>query len=190
MPERARDEYDLGLQEMKRGHNDEARKHFEKAVSRYPQFAQALHQLALHDIHSGKNEAAFDRLQIATASDPAFPDSFMALAYVCNLLQRDHEAVTAAERAIALAPGVWRGHFELGKALLALGDVANADAAAGRMETMAPNQPETHLLRAGVQMKKLDYERARTELNTFLTLAPNHRYAELARKTLQEIGPN
>ncbi len=187
VPANARKEYDAGVHDLEKHHRKQARGHFEKALAFYPGFAEALHRLALFDIAEGKEQQAFDKLQNAVKADPSFADGYVALAYVCNVLQRDREASDAADHAITLAPKAWAPYFEYGKASLALNEVQKADEAASRMKSLYPSLPETHLLLAGVLLKRMSYPQARDELTQFLALAPQHRYAELAKQTLKNI---
>ncbi len=187
VPEAARKHYDAGVKELQLHHGSAARAQFQKAVARYPAYPYALQQLARFDTLEGRPEVALARLQLAVKTDPTFAEGFAALAYVLDMLERDPECAAAAERAISLNPNLWRPYFELSRALLALGDVPKAEEVINRLAALDPALPETHLLRAVVLLKRRQSELAKAELNAFLSAAPQHPYAALARNTLLEI---
>jgi tetratricopeptide (TPR) repeat protein len=189
VPRDARDEYDAGRREVANKRYPQARKRFEKALGKYPQFAEALHAMAMLDMSEGRNDQALERLQLAVEADEAHYESWTALAHVLNQSGKAAEASAAAQRAVTLRPDLWQAHYELGMADLQLGRDPQVLEAADKIASLAGDkQPEPFLLRAGVYLRAGDHAKAREALARFLELAPEHPHAPVARKTLGEIA--
>ncbi len=188
VPQEALSEFLTGQREAQRQRWKEARAHFEKALQKHPEFPQALRALALLDLVEQQPETALERLRRAVEIDPSYAEACLMQSQVLNRLGRSAEALEAARKASALRPDLWPAQYELGVAALALGQDSLALEASQKIEaTGGPNVPEAKLLRAGVWLRSSRYTEAKAELVTFLNLAPDHRLAPLARKTLQEV---
>lgn len=188
IPAEAKAELDAGMRALRERHTDEARKHFEKALKKHPKFPQALHALALLDAGEEQPERALERLRRAVQIDPAYAEGFVTLSRILNLVGKHDEALGAARKAVELRQDLWQGHYEMGVAALSLGQEETALEAGNRIEAIAGlKTPELRLLRSGIFLKRGKLEEARTELTTFLELAPDHPMAPLARQTLSQI---
>ncbi len=188
VPREALNEFTAGQREAQRQRWKEARAHFEKALQKHPEFPQALRALALLDLVEQQPETALERLRRAVEIDPSYAEACLTQSQVLNFLGRFAEALEAARKVTVLRPDVWPAQYELGVAALALGQDSVALEAGEKVEAVAgPNAPEAKLLRAGVWLKRSRYAEAKAELVAFLSLAPDHRLAPVARKTLQEV---
>jgi tetratricopeptide (TPR) repeat protein len=188
VPREAQNEFVAGQRAMEGERWTEARKHFEKALKRYAAFPQALHGLALLDIHEQRPEHAVERLRQAVEIDGSYAEGHLDLSRLLNSLERPAESLEEARKAAALRPDLWQAQYELGVAALSIGMDDLALEACNRVESSRGlGSPEARLLRAGIWLKRGRYVEAKTELEEFLRLAPKHVHAPLARKTLQEI---
>lgn len=186
-PEAVR-EFQLGEQAMQRKQWETARKHFEAALAKHADFPHALRALAMVDLAQQKPEAAVPRLEQAIKLDESFADGFLTLGHVLNSLGRHGDASDAAAKAIKLQPASWQGHYELGMASLALGKLEQVDECAQKVRTVGGEGiVEAGLLRAGAALKRGKYAEAGDELRLFLKASPNHPYAGVARKTLEQV---
>lgn len=188
VPAEAKKELDAGMNELRARRASEARKHFEKALSKFPQFPQALHALALLDAAEQHTDLAVERLQKAVEIDTSYGEGFITLSRLLNLLGRHTEALDAAQKGVKLRRDLWQGFYEMGIAALSLGREDVALESSERIESLTGSKtPEVRLLRSGVLLKRLQYAEAKAELLAFLEAAPNHPLAELARQTLRNI---
>lgn len=184
----ARAEYAAGLREVERKRWKEARQHFEKALQKHADFPQALRALALLDLLAQQSDRALERLRRAVQIDASYADAQLTLSQLLNRQGKAMEALEVAQKAVALQPEMWEAQYELGMAALALGQEQKALEASQRIDAKAgPKVGEGKLLRAGVHLRRLQYSEAKAELTAFLSLAPNHQLAPLAKKTLAEI---
>ncbi len=188
VPRDARNEFEAGLRDLERQRRKNARDHFEKALTKYAKFPQALHALALLDLEEQKSEHALEELRRALEVDGTYTEGHLALSQALNSLGRHTEALDAARRGMELRPDLWQFHYEAGVAALGLGKEDVALASSERILALAgPKIAETRLLRAGVLLRRERYAEARIELLAFLELAPQHRLASLAKQTLRDV---
>jgi outer membrane protein assembly factor BamD (BamD/ComL family) len=189
VPADARNQFEAGLRDMAHGQWEKAGHHFENSLKKYPQFPQALRQLALLDLREQNSDVALRRLDQALTIDPTYAEAYLTQSHVFNMSGRHQEASESASKALALRPQLYQAEYERGVAALALGQEASALEACERLKTAAgPAVPEAMLLQAGVWLRRGDYSRARAELTSFLQSAPDHWLAPLAKETLRGLG--
>jgi tetratricopeptide (TPR) repeat protein len=188
IPPEAQSEFAAAQRDMQHQHWKEAKGHFEKALKRHAEFPQALRGLGLLELREQHLEQTLRLLSRAVALDPSYAEGQLLLSHVLNILGKHAQALDAAQKVVSLRPDVWQAQYELGVAALSLGQDEVALEASERIVSAAgPNIAETRLLRAGVLLKRLKYEEAKSELLAFLQLAGDHEFAPMARKTLAEV---
>jgi predicted Zn-dependent protease len=143
-------------------HTNAAQTRFEALLSRYPR-ERHLHYgygLLLAQLGSAGAEAQFRReIEID-------PDAVLArVELVFQLLTRNRpaDAREPAEKAVALAPGLFVSHLALGRVLVAVGELARGIGEIERAARLAPEIPEIQLTlaRAYAQAgRKADADRA------------------------------
>lgn len=188
VPQDARREFAAGQRDVEHERWNEAKRHFEKALRKHPDFPQALRGLALIDVLEQQPERAVDRLRRAVQIDASFAEGYWSLSHVLNGVGRHAESLESAQKAVSLRPELWQAQYELGVAALALGRDDLAIEACYKIQSMAgPTVPEGMLLRAGVWLRERQYAKAKEELEAFLRLAPRHWLAPLAKETLEKV---
>ena len=166
----------------------DARERYEKALEAHPDFPHALRALALLDFLEGRPQAAIPRLRRAVEVDGSYFDGHLALAHILNATGAHDDASAAASKALGLRSDVWQAHYELGFAALATGKLEVTGESISKMQALGGDKiPETLLLRAGLNLKRQRVEEARTELQAFLRMAPDHQFAALAKQILADI---
>jgi len=73
IPEAAQKEFKLGLKEMDKKHWEEARSHFQKAITLFPKYVEALYSLGLAEIQLKDGKGAVEAFRSATQIDPSLP---------------------------------------------------------------------------------------------------------------------
>ncbi len=189
VPPAAREEWEAARRELERKRWKQARAHLEKALQEYAEFPQALRLLAILDLGEQRPEQAVTHLHRAVEIDPAYAEGYTTLSRVLNFVGKCEQALGAALRAVELRPDWWQGHYERGVAALCLNRDEEAFTASERLLALGGRElAETHLLRAGVFLKREQLTEAKAELEVFLKLAPKHEQAPLAERTLKTIN--
>ena len=83
-----------------------ARRHFERALSQNPSFAQAFHDYAFLQVVTGHGEAGVASLKRAIALDPLSPRVNVDAGWVLLQAHRFDEAIRQAHRALELEPAL------------------------------------------------------------------------------------
>ena len=73
IPEAAQKEFKLGSKEMDKKHWEEAKDHFQKAITLFPKYVEALNSLGLVEIQLKDGEGAVKAFRSATQIDPSLP---------------------------------------------------------------------------------------------------------------------
>lgn len=93
VPVAAKQEFDLGTKEMDEKHWDEAKAHFQKAITAFPKYAEAFNGLALAEIQLSDNNAAVEAYRSATEIDPTLQraNSYLGQFYYENHQYKEAE---------------------------------------------------------------------------------------------------
>jgi tetratricopeptide (TPR) repeat protein len=73
VPEAAEKEFKLGSKAMDKKNWEEAKDHFQKAISAFPKYAEAFNNLAQVEIHLNDGKSAVEAFRSATQIDPNLP---------------------------------------------------------------------------------------------------------------------
>ena len=79
IPEPAKQEFKLGSKEMDKKNWQEAKDHFQKAISAFPKYAEAFNNLGQVDIQMQNGKDAVDAFVAATQIDPTLPQANLYL---------------------------------------------------------------------------------------------------------------
>ncbi len=121
VPPEAKARYQQGVRAMRAANWEDARKHFEEALSVYPQYAQALSDLGDVLEHQSNGSGAKAAYEKALAISPKYLKPYAQLAKLAIAESRYTDAVTITERAMRLNPVEFpsiylsnaQAHFEL-----------------------------------------------------------------------------
>ena len=117
----------------------EAKRYFEAAVARDPNYAPAVAGLALMQVNVGDTAAARRSAARARALDPTLAEAPMVLGMIHQIFDHDWAGAEAAFReAIRLNPGHAEAHHELSMQLMRVGKFDDARRAAQRTLYLAP----------------------------------------------------
>jgi tetratricopeptide (TPR) repeat protein len=119
-------EYNLGTVLDRQGKLDEARLHYERALSIDPFHTRALNNLGVWLDRRGRSAEAIQTLQRAIASDPENAEPYSNLGSAFIGARRMPDALRALETAVALDPEAPDAHNNLGIALAQSGRMADA----------------------------------------------------------------
>ncbi len=185
VPEKAQKEYEKGAEAFKKNKLDEAHKHIDKALSIYPNYAEALVIRGLLSVDANNMAAGEADLQAAIKADPSYGMGYIAMGAVLNQERKFADAKRVLQRGVALAPDSWQAYFELSKAAMGMSEYDAALKNVERAHGIVKNDyPPIHLIKAHALMGLKQYEHAVAELEQFLARDPQNPNAEYARNTL------
>jgi tetratricopeptide (TPR) repeat protein len=189
-PAEARKSFSKGLKDLEKQKWKNARKHFEKAVTVFPQYAEAW--FGLGRVHEGEEDLgkAREAFERASAEDPRFVAPLIALARLdAGEAKWEHVAETT-DRILALNPNDFAdAYFYNAVANFNLGHHPEAEHSAREAiarEAEARFPQLLHLL--GLSLGHQDkLEEATVYLRKYLEAAPDSEAAPVARKQLEGI---
>jgi tetratricopeptide (TPR) repeat protein len=187
-PRSARKEFEKGARAWREKNLTGARRHLEKAVAEYPCYARAQTALAEIDQAEKKPASAETRYKQAIHCDGTYLDPFLELArlYLAENKPQDSEAILS--QGLRLSPNAWLLHYQLATAHYAMGRYQEAAQGFLTAESIHPDMPaEFHARLANTYLQTGEYGKALAEIDTYLRLSPNGRYATNARKTAEVL---
>ncbi len=138
----------LGYIEYERGHLPQAVRHFQRALEREPNDADALFYMGVSYIGGGQNEQARETGLRMMACDPLAPFSSMLLGVTRWFVGRFDEALPDLRRSEELDPQNFLLRWSIGYTFAALGRVAEAAPHAAFVREIGPDVPYTRQLLA------------------------------------------
>jgi tetratricopeptide (TPR) repeat protein len=188
VPENARRELNKGEDAAFHGDNEQARKHFEKALALHANFAAALNDLGVLAMKSGDRERGREYFRRAVAADDRYLEALVNLSKVEFEMARYADCEPLLVKAAALSPTDPQILTMLATSELINGKIDAAIVTAQRVYLM-PHQRYAiaHFIAArGYQVTNRLFE-AQREYETFLKESPTGSNAELARQSLAQL---
>jgi len=185
VPKKAREEMEKGERARAKNQTDEAILRYKSAISIDPEYVAARNNLAAMYLRAAEPEAAIAQLEEAVKSDPRQPALFTNLAVGYTMIKN----LEAAERAARLTVDLDRTS---GRAPLLLGFVLIqqrkfTEEALQCFERVRDQYPLAHFLAAQVLVVQGHSERAKSELQTYLS-SSDHDFRETANRWLDLIN--
>ncbi len=138
----------LGYIEYERGHLPQAVRHFERALEREPNDADALFYMGISYIAAGQTERARATGERIVASDPLSSLSWMLSGATRWFVGRFDEALPDLERGLELDPQSFVLRWTVGYTCAALGQLPEAARHAALLREVGPDVPYTRQLLA------------------------------------------
>ena len=145
---------------------------------------------AMFDIEDGRYTEAVPRLEQVLKDQPGMAIAEMQLGLAQSRLNNYSEALPHLRKAVQLLPDVGMGHYELGLALFETGDWKAAAPEFEAAVARAPRWADAHFSLASVYARIDRVPEAMTELDTCLSLSPNHYRANLLRGRILSLQGN
>ncbi len=187
-PEKARKEYEKGVEALTRRSVQEARIHFEKAVADYPCYTRAQTDLALTLSSARELAPAEAALRKAIECDPGFLDAYAQLGKLLNAQKRFAESEALLEKGLSRSAGAWQFYYQLGAAYYGLGKYPQAEEAYLKVQSLNATPPsELHVKLADAYLKQAAYEKAYGEMQTYLRADPDGRFAAKVKNIMQQM---
>jgi tetratricopeptide (TPR) repeat protein len=149
-PPKAQKEFEEGQSASRKGAWSGALEHFQKAAEIDPEFADAYAAMGAAHSALGQLQEAASEYGKAVELVPDHSSAVANLSIVLCELERYHEAIPLARRALRLRPEMTKLRYVLGFSLLK--DAGDAPEALENLLRAAPEFPQAHLLAAKILM--------------------------------------
>ncbi|MFV0389163.1 MAG: tetratricopeptide repeat protein [Pyrinomonadaceae bacterium] len=127
VPKNASELYDAAIKNIADKDSAKATENLEKAVIIFPDYFDALEQLAKLKNTEQKYVEAIDLYERALKINPRASVSWYGLAFANLATNKTKDAVKAARQAVSFSPETYEFHFVLGLALRKMGDFDSAE---------------------------------------------------------------
>jgi tetratricopeptide (TPR) repeat protein len=189
-PKDARKAYEKGIEAARKKKFEEARKHLEKAVELYPQYAIAWYELGRIHQQQNDKEKAREAYAKSLAADAKFMKPYLQLALISAQERNWRDVADTTDRLIKLDPFDYPlayffnavAHFNLRNL-----DAAERSAREGIKLDDRNQIPKMRHLLGVILANKQDYTGAAELLRAYLPHAANQEESDFVRKQLQEI---
>jgi protein O-GlcNAc transferase len=133
--------YTEALNKQLSGATQEARLSYQKVLQKYPNHADAMHQLGIIHLQLGQIEEAVSWIQKSVDTDPEQPSALSNLGYCLNKIGKYCESVDICKKALQLNPTLDGGWTNLGNAQRHLGLIDDARISYTRAMSLQPSSP-------------------------------------------------
>jgi tetratricopeptide (TPR) repeat protein len=187
-PRKARKAYDKGVRELDAHRLPEAQRDLAAAVAEYPCYARAQTSLAAVLISKRDLAAAEAALRKAIQCDPGFAGSVASLGRVLNSEKRFTESEAVLEQGLRTSPKSWALYDELAAAHYNQGMYVQAGDEWLRALSLNPDAPsDVHAKLAAAYLQQGKAHKAYAEMQTYVRMDPNGRFAAQARSLMRQI---
>jgi len=187
-PKKARKEYEQGHEALEAKDWVGARKHLEKAVEQDPCYARALTELGVVLSQQGELSSAETSFQKSIHCDGQFLEPYVQLGILLDVEKKYPESESILQQGLRVAQNDWQLHYRLGDAHQGLGKYQEAEQEYLKAESLsAAVSPEVHIRLADAYLQQKQYDRAYTEMQTYLQVAPDGPLAGQTRSFLQRV---
>ncbi|MBI3662392.1 MAG: tetratricopeptide repeat protein [Acidobacteria bacterium] len=162
--------------------------YFQQVAQASPSFYEALFHMGVAYSHLNKPAEAEQAYRKSIAvSDEKYAQAFIALGSLLTTLQKAAEAEAIARRGVALDASLWQGHYEMGRALVALNRLEEAEKSLAEMVKLRNDYAPAYLLLANIHIRMKNHAALLSDLNEFLRLEPGGPQSAQARQTRDRI---
>jgi len=127
-------------------------------------------------------------LKKAIECDPDFVDAYSQLGWLFNGGKRFSESARVLQEGLRHSPSAWQFYYQLGIAHYGLGDYNRAEEEYLKAESLNPEPPaEIHVKLADVYLKKSAFDKAHSEMESYLHAEPGGRFAVKVRELMKQL---
>jgi tetratricopeptide (TPR) repeat protein len=191
IPEAARQEFNLGSKEMDKKHWEEAKDHFQKAITAFPKYAEAFNSLGQVEIQLKDGKGAVEAFRSATQIDPTLQDATMYLGQFYYENKQYKEAEPYLLRSVANQPKSAQILIVLANTELQNGESALALANARKVPSLPDHKQFaiSHLIVAQALTGKGQDDEIAKEYEEYLKEAPDSPLAPRVKDALAKLKP-
>jgi len=174
MPNKARSEYQKGLDGI--AHNDfaESLRHFTKATQAFPNYYEAFNFIGIAKMKLGELEEAIQAFQRSIdLSGGRYAAALFGMGYTSYLQGKLKEAENTLRRGLDIDGSSPDGHFYLGMTLFLENRVEEAEKSAREALLCEPDYAAAYIVLANVYGRRHQFHEQLQALDTYLQLSPN-----------------
>jgi tetratricopeptide (TPR) repeat protein len=187
-PKKARREYEQGHAGLEAKDLAGARQHFERAIEADACYARALTELGVVLTLQGELSSAENSFQKSIHCDGEFLEPYIQLGILLDVEKKYSESEAILQRGLRVAPSDWQPYYRLGAMHQHSGKYKEAEDEYLKAMSLSDAVPaEVHLRLADACLQQKDYDRAYTEMQTYLRIAPDGPLAAQTRTMLQQV---
>jgi hypothetical protein len=186
VPRNARNAFEDGARDRKRGNCAKAVQHLQKAVSLYANYGDAFNELGICYKEMGRTAEAEDAFKKANQySSSVYPAINLADLYAGQ--RRFEEAERVVRSSFSRYPTEGDLFFALARIFFEQGRMKEAEAAGLEAHSRVHRAADVHLLMAKIYLAANNYPALATQLEAYLEENPEGPVAEQARITLRQL---
>jgi tetratricopeptide (TPR) repeat protein len=183
IPGKARDEFEKGLERLRKNDPVGSVNHFTKATQAFPGYFEAYYNIGVADAALGRLDEAMRAFQTSIdLSEGRYALAQFGYGYLLCQEGKPGEAEKVVRRGLELEDAAPQGYVILSEALVQLNRRDEAEKSAKEALLRNPNFAGTYLALADVAASKDDYGAEIADLDIYLTLQPSGPGSEKARK--------
>jgi len=187
VPQNALASYQKARQSAQAGNNKAAIEQLKQAITEYPNFMLAYNELGVQYMKLNDLNNADEALRNALKISPDGATPLLNHGIVLALMGKFDLAVSDLERSLKQKEQSANGHFYLGEALANLGRFGDAEQHLARaVELGGDEMKDAHRFLGLIYLQRGERERAVTELETYLKLAPKAADADKIRDLIRQ----
>ena len=188
IPEKARSQFEKGLDRLAKHDLPGSLKNFEQAVAAYPAYYEAYYEMGVAELKLGREDEAAQAFQKSIdASGGRYAAAQFGLGLVVCEKGNAAEGEAIIRRGLEVDSISAVGHLLLGLALHVQDRSAEAEKSARAAVLRKPDLAAAYLLLADVHRRKREYASLREDLDTYLRLEPTGPTSDRARRVRESI---
>jgi tetratricopeptide (TPR) repeat protein len=186
MSEKAESAFAKGTRLLQKGEVEASLRHFQRAISKEPDYFQAYHNLGLAHYWLGETaQAEQDFQKSIDLANGGFAPSQFALAMILCEKQEFQRAEKVIENGLAMDPGSAVGKYFLGVVQFALNRTEEAEKSAHDALWRNAGEADAHILLAKIHERNHKPEAVMADVAAYLKLDPHGPLENAARQLLQ-----
>ena len=190
-PRKARKAYQKARKELgkKEPNPSKAVKELDKALKRYPEFAEAWDLLGRIRVMSRDHPGAREAFEKAVAAEPNYVNPYLSLARLCLIEKHWEEAAQLSGRVLRLIPDSSYAYYCQSLSNYYLGNLDTAEKSARKVliSDATGYYPQMHYLLGMILGRKRDLPSSATEFRRYIELSPDAPEVRGLKKRLQEL---
>lgn len=188
IPERAMNAYKRGVGRLTKRDPAGSLAHFQRAISKFPNFYEAYYAMGLAQLTLGHEEEAQQAFQKSIdASGGHYAEPHFGLSVLLCSRQDYAAAEPIIRKALELAPAFGPGHFILAWVLVSLNRMDEAERNAHEALVRDPDLALAHLLLANIYIRRGGYSTVLVELDAYLRLKPDGPLSDQVRLAQESL---
>jgi cytochrome c-type biogenesis protein CcmH/NrfG len=190
VPKKARERMSAGKKKLYAEKNARgALEDFQSAIAAAPGYYEACYHVGMAYLSLGwRDDAEVSFRKSIELSGDNYSEAEVGL----GTLMLDHRDFAQGEktirRGVELNPDYWLGQYELGRALLNLGKVAEALQAAEQAKSLAPSAAVVYRLLSNIHLRQKDYPALLADIDAFIKLDPDSPAGIRAKQLRAEVA--